>query len=99
MRMPSGTLISNWAYMVIASLAWNLKIWYALHVPPKKESQQLLKMEFKRFIHAIVFVPAQIVTTARKLVYRFLSWNDWTAVFLQTFQFIKQQTQASYPLP
>jgi len=99
MRMPSGTLISNWAYMVIASLAWNLKIWYALHVPPKKESQQLLKMEFKRFIHAIVFVTAQIITTARKLVYRFLSWNDWTAVFLQTFQFIKQQTQASYPLP
>ena len=25
LRMPSSDLISNWAYMVIATLAWNLK--------------------------------------------------------------------------
>ena len=32
MRMPVGTLVSNWAYMVMASLAWTLKAWFAL--PP-----------------------------------------------------------------
>jgi len=96
MRMPSGDLISNWAYMVMASLAWNLKIWHAFHVEPKREQSQLLKMEFKRYIHAMVLVPAQIIKTARKLVHRFLSWNDWTGVFLNTFQFIKMQTKASY---
>jgi hypothetical protein len=27
MRMPSDGLVSNWAYVVIASLAWNMKAW------------------------------------------------------------------------
>ena len=30
LRMPSDGLVSNWAYMVIAALAWNLKAWYGL---------------------------------------------------------------------
>src|SRR5207247_3994763 len=33
MRMPVGTLVSNWAYMVMASLAWTLKAWFALLLP------------------------------------------------------------------
>jgi hypothetical protein len=33
MRMPVGTLVSNWAYMVMASLAWTLKAWFALMLP------------------------------------------------------------------
>jgi hypothetical protein len=27
MRMPSDSLLSNWAYMVLTALAWNLKAW------------------------------------------------------------------------
>jgi hypothetical protein len=30
MEMPAGDLVSNWAYMVMASLAWTLKAWFAL---------------------------------------------------------------------
>ncbi|MBV8330044.1 MAG: IS1380 family transposase, partial [Verrucomicrobia bacterium] len=30
MRMPVDDLLSNWAYMVTAALAWNLKSWYGL---------------------------------------------------------------------
>ena len=30
---PVDTLLSNWAYMVIASLAWSLKAWMALTLP------------------------------------------------------------------
>ena len=33
MRMPVDNLESNWAYMVMAALAWNLKAWYGLLVP------------------------------------------------------------------
>ncbi|MGH9671390.1 MAG: IS1380 family transposase, partial [Terriglobales bacterium] len=33
LRMPVGTLVSNWAYMVMASLAWTLKAWFALVLP------------------------------------------------------------------
>ena len=30
---PVDNLVSNWAYMVMASLAWSLKAWAALLVP------------------------------------------------------------------
>ena len=33
MAMPVGDLVSNWAYMVMASLAWSLKAWAALLLP------------------------------------------------------------------
>jgi len=29
-RMPVDDLVSNWAYMVIAALAWSMKAWYGL---------------------------------------------------------------------
>src|SRR5206468_3646683 len=29
LRLPSNTLASNWAYMVIGALAWNIKAWLA----------------------------------------------------------------------
>ena len=33
LAMPVGDLTSNWAYMVMASLAWSLKAWSALVLP------------------------------------------------------------------
>jgi len=33
MRMPVRDLESNWAYMVMAALAWNLKAWFGLLMP------------------------------------------------------------------
>ena len=33
LRIPSDDLVSNWAYLVIAALAWNLKSWYGLMAP------------------------------------------------------------------
>ena len=69
MQMPVDNLLSNWAYMVMASLAWTLKAWFALLLPQtgrwatkhKAEKQSVLKMEFKRFANAFVQVPCQIV--------------------------------------
>jgi hypothetical protein len=35
LSMPLGDLVSNWAYMVMAGLAWSLKAWFALLLPEK----------------------------------------------------------------
>lgn len=77
MRMPVDDLVSNWAYMVITALAWNLKAWYGLLLPKRERGLELLKMEFRRFLHALVLVPAQIVRTGRRIVYRLQAYNPW----------------------
>ena len=88
---PVDNLVSNWAYMVMASLAWSLKAWTALLIPEtprhaKKhwaEKQRLLRMEFRTFCAAMIEMPCQIVRGSRRLVYRLLSWNPWQGVFLR----------------
>ncbi len=88
---PVDSLVSNWAYMVMASLAWSLKAWAALLVPVapryaqehRTEKQTLLRMEFRTFLAAMIAIPCQIVRGGRRLVYRLLSWNPWQRVFLR----------------
>jgi len=88
---PLDTLESNWAYMVIASLAWSLKVWAALLLPINgrwqekhaREKRALLRMDFDTFRNAIINIPAQIVQTGRRIVYRLLSWNSWQDVFFR----------------
>ena len=77
MRMPVDDLLSNWAYMVMTSLAWNLKAWFGLLLPNGRRGVELIKMEFRRFLHAIVLLPAQIVRTGRRVIYRIMSYNRW----------------------
>jgi hypothetical protein len=88
---PVDTLVSNWAYMVMASLAWSLKAWSALLVPVsarhearhQAEKRTLLRMEFATYCAAFLQMPCQIVRGGRRLVYRMLSWNPWQGVFLR----------------
>ena len=91
MRMPVDSLNSNWAYMVIASLAWTLKSWAALLLPETGrwkakhalEKRTLLRMEFRTFLNAFMRVPCQIVRQSRKIIYRLLSWNPWQPALLR----------------
>ncbi len=100
MRMPVDNLVSNWAYMVMASLAWTLKAWFALLLPEKgrwkekhkRQKQAVLKMEFKKFRNAFIQLPCQIIKTGRKIVYRLLSWNRWLVVFFRGLKVLR------YPL-
>jgi hypothetical protein len=88
---PVDNLVSNWAYMVMASLAWSLKAWSALLVPVtprhahkhQAEKRTLLRMEFTTYCAAFIQMPCQIVRSGRRLIYRFLSWNPWQSVFLR----------------
>ena len=86
MRMPVDDLVSNGAYMVMAALAWNLKAWYGLLVPDRERGLELVRMEFRRFLHAIVLLPVQIIRAGRKLIYRLLSYNGWLKDFFATWQ-------------
>jgi hypothetical protein len=86
MRMPVNDLVSNWAYMVISALAWNLKAWYGLLVPNRERGIELVKMEFRRFLHAIMLLPCQVVRTARRVIYRILSYNSWLQDFFATWE-------------
>src|ERR1700746_171725 len=82
MRMPVDDLVSNWAYMVMSALAWNLKSWYGLLMPNRRRGLELVRMEFRRFLHAIVLLPAQIVRSGRKIIYRIMGYNRWLKDFL-----------------
>ena len=90
---PVDTLESNWAYMVMTALAWNLKAWWALwpiETPRhgerhREEKQTVLGMEFKTFAAAFLRMPCQIVRAGHRLIYRLLSWNRWQPLFFRTF--------------
>jgi hypothetical protein len=43
MRMPVDDLISNWAYLVMSALAWNLKSWYGLLMPNRQRGLELVR--------------------------------------------------------
>jgi hypothetical protein len=90
MRMPVNDLVSNWSYMVMASLAWTLKAWFALLVRHQERRTELLCMEFRRFLNAIIRMPVQIITAGRRIIYRILGYNDWVHTFLKTFDTIRQ---------
>ena len=81
MSTPVDNLVSNWAYMVMASLAWSLKAWSRCwcgtprHADSKAEKRTLLRMEFATYCAAFIQMPCQIVQSGRRLIYRFLSWN------------------------
>jgi Transposase DDE domain group 1 len=98
LQAPVDSLVSNWAYMVMTALAWNLKAWLALQLPEqpgrwaerhREEKQTLLTMEFKTFVNALVRMPCQIIRTSRRLVYRLLSWNPWQPVFFRLLDVLR----------
>lgn len=82
---PLHTLTSNWAYMVMATLAWNLKTWLALSLTESgtkpvqaarcAEKHRLLRMDFSTFRQTLIMIPAQIIRGARRLTYRLLTWT------------------------
>lgn len=98
LRAPLNDLESNWAYMVMTSLAWNLKAWWALHLPEPPGRWQLkhqmekmwaLRLEFKAFVNAFVRLPCQIIRTGRQLVYRLLGWNPYQPIFFRLLDVLR----------
>lgn len=90
LRMPVDNLISNWAYMVMAALAWNLKAWFALMVRFWDRRMELLRMEFRRFQNAMILLPVQIIRQGRKIIYRLLGYNTWLKDFFSAWELIRR---------
>ena len=96
LKMPTASLESNGAYMVMASLAWTLKAWFALLLPETgrwsekyaAEKAVVLSMEFKAFLNNFIRMPCQLVLAGRRIIYRLLAWNPWLHVFLRGVQAI-----------
>jgi len=77
LRAPVNDLVSNWAYMVIASLAWSMKAWFGLTLPRAEDRDAVLAMEFKRFLNALIRIPCQVIKGGRRIVLRLLAFNNW----------------------
>jgi hypothetical protein len=83
---PLHTTLSNGAYMVMASLAWNLKCWLSLSLresgrPQQKtklkaEKHRLVRMDFSTFRQTMILIPTQIIRSARRLIFRLLAWSS-----------------------
>ena len=89
LKMPSDGLEGNWAYMVIGSLAWNLKAWYGLLMPDKAQCRKVVRMEFRRFLMQFILLPCQVVKEGRRLVYRILKYTEQLEAFFATFDRIR----------
>jgi hypothetical protein len=96
LHAPVNTLESNWAYMVIASLAWSIKAWFAMMLPVhgrwrerhEGERDRLLFMDFQTFVQHIVLIPVQLVRTARRLVLRVLAWRPSLPLIFRMVAFL-----------
>ena len=84
--------------MVMASLAWTLKAWFALLLPEggrwgqryADEKQTVLRMEFKTFLNAFMRIPCQVIRTGRQIVFRLMEWNPWVTVLLRGVDVLHQ---------
>ena len=98
LRAPVDNLVSNWAYMVMTALAWNLKAWWALSLPEepgrwqgrqRQEKRWVLRLEFKTLVQSFVRLPCQLLRTGRRLVYRLLSWNPYQPIFFRLVRVLR----------
>jgi hypothetical protein len=96
MRMPVDNLHSNWAYMLMASLAHSLSIWCRLLLPETgrwakkrhEEKRAVLRMSFRRFVARFVQIPAQIIRSARRTIHRVLATNELTPMMFRLYDHV-----------
>ena len=84
--------------MTMASLAWNLKAWWALMLPERpgrwaqkhrSEKETVLRMEFKKFLACFMQIPCQSVRMGRRILYRMLAWNPWQPIFYRVVEVLR----------
>ena len=88
-RVPSDSLVSNWAFAVIAALAWNLKAWLSILHPVKSVRHDIRHMEFRRFVNSVMWVPCQIVRAARGIRLRIAMYTPWARALIDGLNFFR----------
>ena len=56
LRAAVDNLVSNWAYMVMTALAWNLKAWFALSVPEHPRHREAHRAQKRGLLRIKVWV-------------------------------------------
>ncbi len=89
---PTGSdLLSNWAWMAIASLAWSLKSWLALHTKDAGDRRRMQKMEYKSFHREFIEIPVQVLRQARGRTLRVIGGAlDSVGLLLRTFDAVRR---------
>lgn len=64
---PVGCIVSNWAWMIIASLPLTFQAWLSILHPDRESRSQIRHMQYRRFLRTIVLVPVRVVRQARGL--------------------------------
>jgi Transposase DDE domain group 1 len=75
LRVPLYDLVSNWVYMLIAAQAWNIKAWFAMMMHRKTDRHDYIRMEFRRFFHSVILIPAMITRRARGITVRLVGYT------------------------
>jgi hypothetical protein len=86
LRVPVYDLVSNWAYMVIASLAWSLKAWFGLTLRRWVDREKVVRMEFKRFLNQLMRIPCQVVKGAGQIRLRILGYTEHVRLLLASLK-------------
>jgi len=76
--------------MAIASLAWTFKAWYGLLVPDARTSREVIRMEYRTFLHQFIALPCQIIKSARRIVARVLGYTQYLKCFFETYDVIRR---------
>ena len=63
-------------------------------MPNRQRGLELVRMEFRRFLHAIVLLPAQIVRSGRKIIYRIMGYNSWLKDFFAGWENLRRMAPA-----
>jgi len=90
LRLPVYDLVSNWAYMVMATLAWNIKSWFAMMMHLKRDRDLYIRMEFRRFINNIILIPCRVIRRARSIVVRIIGYQPTLDRLFSTWNTIER---------
>ncbi len=61
--------------MVIATLAWNLKSWFALMMHLKADRRRYIAMEFRTFIREMIVISCHVIRRARRTTLWIIGWQ------------------------
>ena len=90
LRVPLYDLVSNWAYMVMAALAWNIKSWFGMMMHLKQDRLTYIQMEFRRFFNSIILIPCRVIRRARSIVIRLIGYQPELDRFFSAWQTIER---------
>lgn len=59
-------------------------------LPQRLGARAIVRMEFRRFLTELVLLPAQILRSGRRLIFRLLAINRWVPLLLEGTQLLKR---------